>query len=68
MDDKPHNVPIQPDLVASIRQARIENAERGDAIAEGARACEIARLKTLESALESVIDQAPQGSTCSIWR
>jgi hypothetical protein len=60
MDDKPHNVPIQPDLVASIRQARIENAERGDAIAE-VRELEIARLKTLESALESVIDQAPQG-------
>jgi hypothetical protein len=60
MDDKPDNVPVQPDLVASIRQARIENAERGDAIAE-VRELEIARLKTLESALESVIDQAPQG-------
>jgi hypothetical protein len=60
MDDKPDNVPIQPDLVASIRQARIENAERGDAIAE-VRDLEIARLKALESALESVIDQAPQG-------
>jgi hypothetical protein len=60
MDDKPHNVPVQPDLVASIRQARIENAERGDAIAE-VRELEIARLKALESALESVIDQAPQG-------
>jgi hypothetical protein len=60
MDDKPHNDPVQPDLVASIRQARIENAERGDAIA-GVRELEIARLKTLESALESVVDQAPQG-------
>jgi hypothetical protein len=60
MDDKPHNVPVQPDLVASIRQARIENAERGDAIVE-VRELEIARLKALESALESVIDQAPQG-------
>jgi hypothetical protein len=60
MDDKPDNVPVQPDLAASIRQARVENAERGDAIAE-VRELEIARLKALESALESVIDQAPQG-------
>src|SRR3984885_4520312 len=60
MDDKPDHVPVQPDLVASIRQARIENAERGDAIAE-ARELEIARLKALESALEPVVDQAPQG-------
>jgi hypothetical protein len=60
MDDKPENVPGQPDLAASIRQARVENAERADAIAE-ARDLEIVRLKTLESALEPVIDQAPQG-------
>ena len=60
MDDKPHNVPVQPDLGASIRQARVENAERAEAIAE-VRELEIARLKALESALESVIDQAPQG-------
>jgi len=60
MDDKPQNVPVQPDLAASIRQARFENAERADAIAE-VRELEIVRLKTLESALEPVIDQAPQG-------
>jgi hypothetical protein len=60
MDDKPQNVPVQPDLAASIRQARVENAERADAIAE-ARDLEIVRLKALESALEPVIDQAPQG-------
>ena len=54
------NVPVQPDLVASIRQARVENAERADAIAE-VRELEIVRLKALESALEPVIDQAPQG-------
>ncbi|HEY1864363.1 MAG TPA: hypothetical protein VGG77_11905 [Roseiarcus sp.] len=60
MDDKPQNVPVQPDLAASIRQARVENAERADAIAE-ARELEIVRLKALESALEPVIDQAPQG-------
>jgi hypothetical protein len=60
MDDKPQNVPVQPDLVASIRQARIENAERADAIAE-VRELEIVRLQALESALEPVVDQAPQG-------
>ncbi len=60
MDDKPENVPAQPDLAASIRQARVENAERADAIAE-ARELEIVRLKALESALEPVVDQAPQG-------
>ena len=60
MDDKPQNVPVQPDLAASIRQARVENAERADAIAE-VRELEIVRLKALESALEPVVDQAPQG-------
>ena len=60
MDDKPENVPVQPDLAASIRQARVENAERADAMAE-ARELEIVRLKALESALEPVVDQAPQG-------
>ena len=60
MDDKPQNVPVQPDLAASIRQARVENAERADAIAE-VRELEIVRLKALESALELVVDQAPQG-------
>jgi hypothetical protein len=60
MDDKPQNVPVQPDLGASIRQARVENAERAEAIAE-VRELEIVRLKALESALEPVIDQAPQG-------
>jgi hypothetical protein len=60
MDDTPQNVPVQPDLAASIRQARVENAERGDAIAE-VRELEIVRLKALESALEPVVDQAPQG-------
>src|SRR5450432_2603568 len=57
MDDKPQNVPVQPDLGASIRQARVE---RADAIAE-VRELEIVRLKALESALEPVVDQAPQG-------
>jgi hypothetical protein len=60
MDDKPQNVPVEPDLVASIRQARVENAERADAIAE-VRELEIVRLKALESALEPFVDQAPLG-------
>jgi hypothetical protein len=60
MDDKPQNVPAQPDLATSIRQARVENAERADAIAE-TRELEIVRLKALKSALEPVLDQAPQG-------
>lgn len=58
MDDKPENVPAQPDLAVAIRQARIENAERADAIAD-LRELEIGRLKALESALKPVIDQAP---------
>ncbi len=60
MDDKPDHVPVQPDLGASIRQARVEMAERAEAIAE-VRELEIVRLKALESALEPVVDQAPQG-------
>ena len=60
MDDKPDHVPVQPDLAASIRQARIESAERADAMAE-VRELEIVRLKALESALEPIVDQAPQG-------
>jgi hypothetical protein len=60
MDDKPENVPVQPDLAASIRQARVENAERAEAIAE-VRELEIGRLKALEGALEPVVDQAPPG-------
>jgi hypothetical protein len=60
MDDKPDDVPAQPDLAAAIRQARVENAERAEAIAE-VRELEISRLKALESALEPVVDQAPQG-------
>jgi len=59
MDDRPDNVPVPPDLAAAIRQARIDNAERAEAIAD-LRELEISRLKALESALKAVIDQAPQ--------
>ncbi len=60
MDDKPEKIPAQPDLAASLRQARVENAERAEAIAD-LRELEIVRLKALERALEPVVDQAPQG-------
>jgi hypothetical protein len=60
MDDKPDNVPVQPDLAASIRQARVENAERAEAMAD-LRELEIGRLKALESTLKPVVDQAPPG-------
>jgi hypothetical protein len=60
MDDKPENVPARPDLTAWLRQARVENAERAEAIAD-LRDLEIVRLRTLESALQPVIDQAPPG-------
>ncbi|MGH6798783.1 MAG: hypothetical protein ACREDI_10445 [Roseiarcus sp.] len=58
MDDKPENVPVQPDLAAAIRQARVENAERAEAIAD-LRELEMGRLTALESALKPVVDQAP---------
>jgi hypothetical protein len=60
MDDKPENVPVQPDLTASLRQARVENAERAEAVAD-LRDLEIVRLRALESALHPVVDQAPPG-------
>lgn len=59
MDDRPDNIPAPPDLAAAIRQARIDNAERAEAVAD-LRELEISRLKALESALKAVIDQAPQ--------
>jgi hypothetical protein len=58
MDDKPENVQVPPDLAAAIRQARISNADRAEAVVD-LRELEIGRLKALESALRPVIDQAP---------
>ncbi len=60
MNDKPENASAQPDLAAAIRQARVENAERAEAIAE-LRELEMGRLALLESALKSVVAQAPPG-------
>jgi hypothetical protein len=64
MDDKPE-VPQAPkvekiDLAAAVRRARMENAERAEAIAE-LRAIEAGRLALLESALKPVVRQAPPG-------
>jgi hypothetical protein len=58
MNDKPENVSAQPDLAAAIRQARVENAERAEAIAD-LRELELGRLALLENALKSVVGQAP---------
>ncbi len=60
MNDKPENAPIQPDLAAAIRQARMENAERAEAIAD-LRELQMGRLTLLESALEPIVGQAPPG-------
>ncbi len=59
MNDKPEIEPaVQPDLAAAIRQARVENAERAEAIAD-LREIEMGRLALLESALKPVVAQAP---------
>ncbi len=60
MNDKPENPSAQPDLAAAIRQARVENAERAEAIAD-LRELEMGRLTLLESALRPVVGQAPPG-------
>jgi hypothetical protein len=61
MNDKPEPELVpQPDLAAAIRQARVENAERAEAIAD-LREIEMGRLALLESALKSVVGQAPPG-------
>jgi len=59
MNEKPEiQSASPPDLAAAIRQARIENAERGEAIAD-LREIETGRLALLESALKPVVAQAP---------
>ena len=60
MNDRPENVSAQPDLAAAIRQARVENAERAEAIAD-LRELELRRLALLERALKSVVGQVPLG-------
>ncbi len=61
MDEKPERpAGGQPDLGAALRRARIENAERADAVAE-IREIELGRLALLQSALQPVVRQAPPG-------
>jgi hypothetical protein len=59
MNDKPETeLAALPDLAAAIRQARVENAERAEAIAD-LREIEMGRLALVESALKAVVAQAP---------
>ncbi|RBP15489.1 hypothetical protein DFR50_10845 [Roseiarcus fermentans] len=59
MDEKPESGG-RPDLASALRRARIENAERADAVAD-LREIELGRLALLESALQKVVRQAPPG-------
>lgn len=61
MDDKPEGSPppsARADLAAAVRRAREENAERAEAVAS-LREIEAGRLALLESALKSVVREAP---------
>jgi len=59
MNEKPENLAAAPpDLAAAIRKARLENAERAEAIAD-LREIETARLSELEAALRPIVEQAP---------
>jgi hypothetical protein len=61
MDEKPERPSAgEPDLAAALRRARIENAERAEAVAE-LREIELGRLALLESALQRVVRQTPPG-------
>ena len=59
MEEKSEQAP-KSDLVAAVRRARVENAERAQAIAE-LREIEMGRLALLESELKPVVRQAPPG-------
>ncbi|MGA9847162.1 MAG: hypothetical protein WBQ45_05920, partial [Roseiarcus sp.] len=61
MDDEPRGPQApKPDLAAAVRLARVENAERAEAIAD-LREIEAGRLALLETALKAVVRQAPPG-------
>src|SRR5260221_9637847 len=47
-----------PSLTGAIRRARVEEAERSDALAE-LRGAEIARLEMLQDAIRPVLEQVP---------
>ncbi len=60
-DEKPSGAPPPPsDLAAAVRRARVENAERAEAITD-LNEIERARLALLESALKPVVGEAPPG-------
>lgn len=61
MDQKPEAPQAtKADLGAAVRRARIENAERAEAVSE-LRELEMGRLALLESELKPVVRQAPPG-------
>jgi hypothetical protein len=60
-DETPEGSPApRSDLAAAVRRARVENAERAEAITD-LREIETARLALLESGLKSVVAQTPEG-------
>ena len=60
MDEKSESGGVGPDLASALRRARIENAERAEAVAD-LREIELGRLALHESALQKVVRQAPPG-------
>ena len=61
MNEKPEKPSEpEPDLAAAIRQARLENAERAEAVAD-LREIELGRLSLLETSLKPIVGQAPPG-------
>ena len=62
MDDKtPERLnPAPPSLTAAMRRARVESAERNEAVVQ-LRQTEIARLELLREAIQPIVDHAPPG-------
>ena len=62
MDDKtPERLnPAPPSLTAAMRRARVESAEKNEAVVQ-TRQTEIARLELLQEAIQPIVDQAPPG-------
>lgn len=58
-DQSNRPAPPVPDLRAAIRNARVEEAERSQAVAE-LRGAELARLEMLRDAMEPVLAQIPE--------
>ncbi len=58
-DQSPHPILPVPNLRAAIRNARVEEAERSQAVAE-LRGAELARLEMLRDAIEPVLAQIPE--------